>query len=148
MVKLNSRAQRIVELYLQRLDELGLRSVRYIRDRTASESWIDQSGNLRSSIGYIVVRDGEIRESGGFERVDGPRRGESSADGSREGRSFAERLAAGYPTGYALIVVAGMEYAAYVEAMENKDVLAGGEIFLKKEIRKLTKRFSQKYGGM
>ena len=147
MATLSARAQRIVENFLMSLDYLGLQSVRYIRDRTADESWMDQTGNLRSSIGYIVVHDGEIRKSGGFERVNGPKRDKSSADGSAEGRSYAERLAANYPTGYALIVVAGMEYAAYVEAKANKDVLAGGEIFLKKEVRKLVRRFSQKYGG-
>lgn len=147
MAKLNSKAQRIVERYLEELDKLGYDANGYIRDRTAEESWMDQSGNLRSSIGYIVVRDGEICKSGGFNRVDGPKRGESSSDGSKEGRSYAERLASSYPTGYALIVVAGMEYAAYVEAKANKDVLAGGEIFLKKEVRKLVRRLSQKYGG-
>lgn len=147
MATLNARAQRIVENFLMNLDYLGLQSVRYIRDRTADESWMDQTGNLRSSIGYIVVRDGEICKSGGFETVNGPKRDKSSADGSAEGRSYAERLAANYPTGYALIVVAGMEYAAYVEAKANKDVLAGGEIFLKKEVRKLVRRFRQKYGG-
>lgn len=147
MATLNARAQRIVELYLEELDKLGYDANRYIRNRTAEESWMDRSGNLRSSIGYIVVRDGEICKSGGFERVDGPKRDKSPEDGSAEGRSYAERLAANYPTGYALIVVAGMEYAAYVEAKANKDVLAGGEIFLKKEVRKLVRRFSQKYGG-
>lgn len=147
MATLNARAQRIVERYLEELDKLGYDANRYIRDRTAEESWKDRSGNLRSSIGYIVVRDGEICKSGGFERVEGPKRDKSSEDGSAEGRSYAERLAANYPTGYALIVVAGMEYAAYVEAKANKDVLAGGEIFLKKEVRKLVRRFSQKYGG-
>lgn len=147
MAKLNSKAQRIVERYLEELDKLGYDANGYIRNRTAEESWMDQSGNLRSSIGYIVVHDGEIRKSGGFERVNGPKRDKSSADGSAEGRSYAERLAANYPTGYALIVVAGMEYAAYVEAKANKDVLAGGEIFLKKEVRKLVRRLSQKYGG-
>lgn len=147
MATLNARAQRMVERYLEELDKLGYDANRYIRNRTAEESWMDRSGNLRSSIGYIVVRDGEICKSGGFERVDGPKRDKSSEDGSAEGRSYAERLAANYPTGYALIVVAGMEYAAYVEAKANKDVLAGGEIFLKKEVRKLVRRLSQKYGG-
>lgn len=146
MASLNAKGQRIVELFLAELDYLGLRAVRYIRGRTAEESWMDQTGNLRSSIGYIVVRDGEIRERGGFETVGGPRRGTAPADGSREGMGYAERLAADYPSGYALIVVAGMEYAAYVEAMDNKDVLAGGEIFLKREVRKLADRFTQRYG--
>ena len=147
MATLNARAQRMVERYLEELDKLGYDANGYIRNRTAEESWKDGSGNLRSSIGYIVVRDGEICKSGGFERVNGPKRDKSSEDGSAEGRSYAERLAANYPTGYALIVVAGMEYAAYVEAKANKDVLAGGEIFLKKEVRKLVRRLSQKYGG-
>lgn len=147
MRSLTARADRMAEAFTQNLDSLGLRAVRFIRDRGADSSWTDQTGNLRSSVGYILVRDGRICGGGGFETVNGPRRGDTDKDGSREGRGFAESLAERYPTGYALIVVAGMEYAAYVEAMDNKDVLAGGEIFLRKEVRRLRERFARKYGG-
>lgn len=143
---LAAKADRMVAAFSQNLDLLGLKAVRFIRDRGAEASWTDQTGNLRSSIGYILVRDGEVISGGGFETVNGPRRGDADKDGSKEGRGFADSLAERYPAGYALIVVAGMDYAAYVEAMDNKDVLAGGEIFLRKEVRKLAERFSKRYG--
>lgn len=146
MASLDAKAKRVAEAFLMRLDVLGLEAVRYVRDRSSLDSWEDQTGNLRSSIGYIVVRDGSVVNTGGFEAVDGPKRSETSENGSSEGRKYAEELAARYPSGYALIVVAGMDYAVYVEAMANKDVLAGGEIFLKKKIRNLVREFNDKYG--
>lgn len=39
-----------------------------------------------------------------------------------------------FANGYALVVVAGMNYAEFVEAMENKNVLASAELFARKEL--------------
>lgn len=146
MPALQAKADRLVKAFLDDLDYLGLKAVAYIRNRTANDSWMDQTGNLRSSIGYVIVHDGAVTGRGGFERVDGPKRGTTEMDGTVEGKNYAEELAKNYPTGYALIVVAGMEYAAYVERMESKDVLASGEIFLKKEIKKLVNDYRKTYG--
>ena len=142
---LQQKADRIVKAFLDDLDILGLKAVEYIRNRSAQESWMDQTGNLRSSIGYVVVRDGNIAIQGGFQQVSGPKRGESDKNGSKEGLSYAEELASRYSKGYALIVVAGMEYAAYVEAHDNKDVLASGRKFLKKEVKRLVRDYKKAY---
>lgn len=146
MAELHKEADTIATSYVNDLDILGQKSIKFIRNRSGDESWFDQSGNLRSSIGYVIVHDGTIIGSGGFQKVNGPNRGETTTEGSKEGRNFAESLAAKYPSGYALIVVAGMEYASYVEAMENKDVLASGEIFLRKEVDALTRNYQTRYG--
>lgn len=138
--------QRIVEAYLKDLAALGDKAVADIREKSQEEGFRDSTGNLRSSIGYIVVKDGRILLRGGFERVDGPRRAETSVDGSQEGLNYAERLARNYPKGYALIVVAGMDYAAFLQDVEDKDVLASGEIFLNKEVKRLTAEYNRKYG--
>ena len=142
---IRKRADQIVQAYLDDLNFIGLKAVSFIRDRSTAESWEDQTGNLRSSIGYVIVRDGQILNKGGFGKVTG--KTASDVDGSSEGSSYAERLARNYPTGYALIIVAGMNYAAYVEAKENKDVLASGELFLKKEMAQLVERYNSKYGA-
>ena len=42
------------------------------------------------------------------------------------------QLASEYSNTYALVVVAGMNYADYVEALENKDVLASTELWAKR----------------
>ena len=65
----------------------------------------------------MIAEDGKVVHEGGFDTVlDG-------AEGSeKEGvRSVASGSREGFRKGMVLIVVAGMEYAAYVEAMENKD---------------------------
>lgn len=145
MSYIQRRADAISKAFVDDLNYLGLKAVAYIRNRSADQSWVDRTGNLRSSIGYIVVSDGKILNEGGFESVSGPQRGDAKSDGSQEGRTYAESLASRYSTGYALIVVAGMNYAAYVEAMENKDVLASGEIFLKKELKGLVEAYNAQY---
>lgn len=64
----------------------------------------DRTTNLRSSIGYFVVSNGDIVSSG--------------LKGTSKGMTAAKRAIGGIPKGgYQLIGVAGMEYASYVESM-------------------------------
>ena len=128
--------QKEISLVVESLDMIGLETVKAIRDGEVS-NWDDKSGNLRSSIGYIIVVDGKIVNKGGFEAI---RPG--SEEGGRKGYSFASQLAPQYPKGFALIVVAGMEYASYVEKVDSKTVLAGGELFARKKAAELAKDLS------
>ena len=125
--------------YVKMLNKVGLDTVKAIRTSEVSY-WIDQTGNLRSSIGYLIVKDGRII-SENFELVNG--RGQ---EGLAKGRSFADELASQYPSGYALIIVAGMEYAAYVENIESRTVLAGGTILAKQLLQQLIDKYNAKYG--
>lgn len=125
---LNSELNRIHMLILRMFCFLGEKCVIEARDRTPEASWTDQSGNLRSSIGYVVVYNGLIVNISHFKQV------KKGSEGSEEGRSLAEKLAQMHKRGYALIVVAGMNYAAYVEAMENKVVLTSAELFAKQKL--------------
>lgn len=107
---------------------LGEKCVRRVRDRGAEESWIDHTGNLRSSIGYAIYDYGKKTIQSSFRQVfDG-------AEGTKKGREVVDELAKEYANTYALVVLAGMEYAEYVEAMESKDVLASTELWAKGEI--------------
>lgn len=107
---------------------LGEKCIIEARDRSQEESWYDQTGNLRSSIGYVVVMDGKIVSTSSFGQV------KNGSEGSLEGKALAKRLAENFKTGYALIVVAGMHYAAYVEAMDNKVVLVSAELLARREL--------------
>ena len=80
-------------------------------------SYTDQTGNLRSSIGYAIVKDGRIAKS----RVLTAKKDAKGA-GKKRSKEFLEELASKYPQGLTLIVVAGMEYAAAVES-RGKSVL-------------------------
>lgn len=77
-------------------------------------NYIDWTNNLRSSIGYVVVVNGEI-VSKNFPTQEGK-------EGNSNGQAFAEELAANHDEGIALILVAGMHYAKYVQS-KGYDVL-------------------------
>ena len=120
---------------------LGEECISRIRDRTGDESWFDQTGNLRSSIGYAVYEVGKVLIESAFEQV------KKGSQGSNEGRKLIEDLASKYAQTYALVVVAGMEYAEYVEAMENKDVLSSTELWAKGKLGEdLDKAKERAYG--
>ena len=112
------------------LNYLGMLCVRRIRDRSGSDSWFDQTGNLRSSIGYAIYSFGQKQIESAFDSVLG------GSEGTQKGRKMVADLASKYSDTYALVVVAAMEYAEHVESIESKDVLASTEIYAKSEVRR------------
>lgn len=112
------------------LSYLGEKCIIRIRDRTGEESWFDQTGNLRSSIGYAIYGEGRKIIESTFAVV------KNGSKGASEGKRMIDELASKYAETFALVVVAGMEYADFVEAMENKDVLATTELWAKAEVQK------------
>ena len=123
-------AEILFEKIKYNLNYLGMRCVRRARDRTGTESWFDQTGNLRSSIGYAIYSHGQKEIESTFDSVLG------GSEGSQKGRKMVEELSRLYSDTYALVVVAAMEYAEYVEALESKDVLASTELYAKAEVAK------------
>lgn len=107
---------------------LGEECVTKIRDRGANESWNDQTGNLRSSIGYAIYNYGKVEIESAFEVV------KQGSEGAQVGREMIQELASLYADTYALVVLAGMDYASDVEAIESKDVLASTELWAKKVV--------------
>ena len=122
----------------QALSYLGEQCIIRIRDRKAEESWIDQTGNLRSSIGYAICDYGKKYIESTFAVI---RKG---SEGASEGRKMVNELAAKYANVYALVVVAGMNYAEYVEAIDSKDVLASTEIWAKNKVNDYLKQAEQR----
>lgn len=90
----------------------------------STSSYKDQTGNLRSSLGYIVAIDGEIVTISDFAPAD---KGTDKTTGQKEGKAYAEKLIQDFPTGIVLLVVAGMNYASYVSA-KGYDVLDSAEL--------------------
>lgn len=111
------------------LSYLGEECVIKIRDRSAEASWIDQTGNLRSSVGYAVYQNGNISVESSFNQV------KNGTVGVNEGKKTIIELATKYANNeFTLVILAGMEYAEYVEAMDNKDVLASTELWARGEV--------------
>lgn len=116
------------------LVKLGEECIAKIRDRSKEESWIDRTGNLRSSIGYAVYDYGIKQIESAFQIV------RNGNEGSSEGKKMISQLGSEYSNAYSLVVVAGMNYASYVEALENKDVLASTELWAKSIVDARLKR--------
>ena len=117
----NRFVDRAEEKLLNMLTAAGEMFVRYARE---SGRYIDHTGNLRSSIGYVIVKNGKTA-SMNFKKQDV---GTEGSEGVNKAEKLARELARTHNTGLVLIGVAGMEYALYVEAMESKDVITGANI--------------------
>lgn len=120
--KLSSKRKEITDFITLRFEQIGEEAVKIARE---NGSYHDITGNLRSSIGYIILNDGKIVRRGQPETYAG-----SSGDGAKgvaEGQALLNRLKAKFPWGIVLIICAGMEYAAFVENVKHKDVLTSAE---------------------
>lgn len=99
-----------VEALVTRLHYLGLKCVREARE---GRIYTDQTGNLRSSTGYAIVKYGKVLHMSRFPKVS-----DKAAEGSKEGKQFLEDLCdKADKDAVVLILVAGMNYAQYVEDM-------------------------------
>lgn len=120
-------AQRVAA-FRTRLDEAVEFRLQYMGEELAkyakeSHTYTDRTGNLTNSIGYAVVRNQKIVHYGGNDQP-----GEGSEKALEVMREYAETLT----STYSLIVVAGMNYAAYVEA-KGYNVILPAELRAKTE---------------
>lgn len=105
---------------LENLNHLGMACV--VKARTL-DTYMDRTANLRNSIGYLVLKNGNIHSSFFEAQGRGQEFDPTQKAGEKVGEEFAKSLISEYTEGYALIVVAGMHYASYVEDVHGKDVL-------------------------
>lgn len=122
------KQERIYKAIIHMLAYLGELSVNHAR--TAGD-YTDQTGNLRSSIGYVVIANGK-RVKQNFLSVGGP-------DGVRKAKALVDELQERFPTGFALIVVAGMNYAFYVET-KGRNVLSSAEHYAQSKLPEMMKQ--------
>ena len=124
------RIHRAIETVMQ---FIGEECVRIAREQG---TYNDITGNLRNSVGYVLVRNGDIICKNFEERVASKVVDAANGKGILQGQALAEELAKRFTKGYALIVVAGMHYAHYVESL-NKDVLDSAERYALQRVPKL-----------
>lgn len=129
---------RDIEAYLQeqirRREEALVNTMAYagetvVNDARVNGNYRDRTGNLRSSKGYLIVKDGTILRKGGF----------GGLSGGKEGETFARKITGDFPAGIVLIVVAGMNYARYVAA-RGYNVLDSSEALARKIVPQLMKQ--------
>lgn len=98
-----------------------------VKEAVESGNYQDQTGDLRASIGFLVMRDGEIKKEQFSARPAGA-----------EARTKAINKAKGL-NGISLIVIAGKNYAAYVES-QGYNVLTSSQQLAASLIPKLLKK--------
>lgn len=86
------------------------------------DTYKDQTNNLRSSIGYIVYNNGE-KVAENFTQAGGGIEGTGGA-GIEKGKKIAAEAAKEFPEDLVGVVVAGEDYALYVES-KGYDVITG-----------------------
>lgn len=141
--------KRIESAVIRRLQFLGEKCL--IECRT-NKTYMDQTGNLTSSMGYLVVANGHVVEIAGFNQgvfsLTGNRGTAFGSEGPKEGEQLARDVADSIGEGsYALIVVAGMDYAAYVEA-RGYNVLSSAEALAERELPKMMERLRKNIDKM
>lgn len=125
------------------LQALGEKVVKYARtDQSNALHYTDRTGNLRNSIGYIVVQDGRVLAEA-FEGNTPPSQGYTAGDGNAIGRQYALDVAEQLSKSKTYLVwVAGMEYASYVEA-KGYDVIQGSGDWLESRAEKERQAFQR-----
>lgn len=102
-----------MNVQVERIERALVRTLSYVGESCRNEAikshrYKNQTGNLESSVGYVVVVNGRVAKTGGFKKV------KKGRQGSTEGRDYALSLASKLTSGICLLVVAGKNYAAYV----------------------------------
>ena len=134
LVKANKIIREEFERTLQYLGEECVTMVRKPHDK----DWQDQTGNLRSSIGYAIYEHGVEKIRSAFQIV------KEGQEGVNNGNEYVSQLARLYSSTYALVVVAAMNYAEYVEAKESRDVLASAELYARNKVDSYLDRARQR----
>lgn len=132
-----------VMLFQKRLEQATIFTLQYLGESLAkyakdNHTYTDQTGNLTNSIAYAVVKDKEIVY---YDATTQP------GEGAEEALKLAMKIASSLPNKFSLIIVAGMNYAAYVEA-KGYNVILPAELKAKKEfpivVRELITKAKQK----
>lgn len=118
---LQGKVKMLDELMIRNLNFLGMECVNLAK---SLDTYTDRTGNLRNSIGYIVLKHGNVVSSMFEAGQRGPEFDSKETPGEKVGEAFAREIAKDFQVGYALIVVAGMEYASYIEDVKHLDVIA------------------------
>ncbi len=131
---ISERREQIKQVILLNLKRVGETFVKNARNQ---DTYKDRTGNLRSSIGYVILYNGEqLFES--FKSTGGPL-------GVSKAKEVIEDSKQRFPRGFVIIGVAGMDYAAAVEA-KGYDVITASSIEaetgLKVALQRLTRKLA------
>lgn len=118
---------------IDRLKQLGEMCLVEARN---NKGYMMQTGALLSSTGYQVFVDGVAIHSQ-FEAASGAQ-SDAAAQGIKAGQTIADTIGKG-TKGVCLVVVAGMNYATYVEA-RGKNVLTSAKNLAERELPRMLEK--------
>lgn len=122
----------IEQAILLRLKRVGERFIRNCRNNA---NFTDRTANLRSSFGYVILKNG-TEVFGALGKGEGK-------EGPEQAQKVIDEVAQKFPTGFVLIGVAGMDYAAAVES-KGFDVITGSSAIAEQELKKAMKELGNK----
>jgi hypothetical protein len=113
----------------------------------ATDTYKDQTNNLRSSIGFVIYYNGQklfrdFKKSGTGTGGGGDISGQQ---GQVQGESLADKVSSKFPSGFVAVIVAGMNYALYVEA-KGFDVITGSTLDIGQELNEFLQTISSFQG--
>ena len=131
MTTTNAEIEKYLQGELAKRRQAIIRNLRYLGEMCINEardsgSYSDRTGNLRASIGYVVVSDGK--------HIGAPVLAGGSPEGEAQSRKTIEQEASETTEqGLVLIVVAGMHYAKYVES-RGYNVLTSAQLLAEEQV--------------
>jgi len=117
----------------------------FVKEARSINTYKDQTGNLRSSIGYIIVQNGQIKHEDFEESSDGTDR----VTGLEKGKEHA--LSIGQKSRWVFVGVAGMDYALALESGQRDgyttpplDVITGSSEAARQMLERLLRKAKQR----
>lgn len=128
MVTPMDEIDRMIEEEIRKSERNIIKKLSYIGESAISEArengdYMDQTGNLRSSVGYVILNNGKTV----LENIQRSDRGTDRSTGVQVAKNFIQEISEKYKNDFVLIVVAGMNYAVYVEAL-GRNVLSSSKL--------------------
>lgn len=141
----DAEISRFIDEKVKRIEKALVYNLSYVGEQVlnkarSTNSYKDQTGNLRSSIGFVVAIDGKIKKTSDFEIV------KNGADGAKSGKAYARELVNNYPQGICLIVVAGVDYAVHV-SNRGYDVLDSSELLAERLVPQMLAQLLTQING-
>lgn len=99
-----------------------------------SAGYEDQTSNLKSSIGGVLLKNKKPVTFRGFVNEG------TATDGAQTGLEFLNSKISEMQDGYVILIVAGKEYASYVENFHELNVLKKTELKMQSEFPKMINR--------
>lgn len=132
-IALNEKKELIRQAIILRLQRIG---EQFIKNARENGTYKDRTGNLRNSIGYVILENGvQLFESFPGSKAAGKRKAKGAIEATKKELEGAK--------GIVLIVVAGMEYAAAVES-RGRDVLTASSKIAENDLKIAIKTIQSK----